>query len=99
MFAPAVTVSPVVGSTLALGDVNGDGHLDIVETSGPTVTVVLNRVAGAFATPIYYLVGTTADAAVVGDFNGDGILDIAVSDSQSGGAGTVHLLLNDGRPF
>ena len=63
------------------------------------MTVVLNRSAGRFAAPIYYLVGATANAVVVGDFNGDGILDIAVSDSQFGGAGTVHLFVNNGKPF
>ena len=77
---------------VALGDLTGDGKLDIVvagsqdnSTSGE-VFVLLNTTApGAaapsFAAPSVFAVGYQPSGLVLGDLTGDGKLDIVVTDS------------------
>jgi len=79
----ANTVDPVA---LAVGDFNGDGHLDlaVVNQSISTVSILLGAGDGTFSlqstTPVT-LAGPTAIA--VGDFNGDGISDLALDNPAS----------------
>jgi len=78
---------------VAVGDLNGDGYVDLVQKKDPTqdvgaqfyftpaVTVYLGQANGTFQQqPTLTLGGSAApsfDPVVLGDFNGDGILDIA----------------------
>ena len=62
--------------SIAVGDFNGDGKLDLaVANSGNgTVSVLLGNGNGTFATDTTYSTGgTTPEAVAVGDFNKDGI--------------------------
>jgi FG-GAP-like repeat/Abnormal spindle-like microcephaly-assoc'd, ASPM-SPD-2-Hydin len=68
-------------SVVAVGDFNGDGHMDVVtgnDDTANTVSVLLGSGNGTFATHVDYPVGSAATGIAVGDFNGDGKLDIVV---------------------
>jgi len=80
---------------LAVGDVNGDGNLDLVvgNDTGATVSVLLGNGDGTFQAHKDYAVGSYPHWVVLADFNGDKKLDIAVANE---GDNTVGVLLNNG---
>jgi hypothetical protein len=89
---------------VAVGDFNGDGHLDlaIASISGDEeipgglpgyVGVLLGNGDGSFQVAPNYATGRGSQALTVGDFNGDGHVDLAVANN---GDGTVSLLLGNG---
>jgi hypothetical protein len=80
---------------VAVGDFNGDGHLDLAVTNSgsSTVSVLMNNGNGTFATKVDYTTGFGPHGVAVGDFNSDGHLDLAVVND---GANTVSVLLNNG---
>jgi hypothetical protein len=94
---PQVLTAPGLNSlTVALGDFNHDGNLDIVTANrNPgTVTVFLGNGNGTFQAPPNFPSGAnSASAVAVGDFNRDGFPDLAVTDSS---ANSVAVLLNSG---
>src|SRR5208282_3535341 len=86
-------------NSVAVGDFNGDGRLDIAVANSSTnnVGVLLGNGDGTFQTPRSYDAGDTPYAIRVGDFNGDGKLDIAVTNvSYSGASPSVSILLGNG---
>jgi len=98
------TVSGLVPS-LAIGDFNGDGKLDVaaVASNSSAVSIFLGHGDGSFAAPVQYPTGPMLlfppfHRVLVGDFNGDRKLDLAAATDN----GIVVLLGNgDGtfKPF
>jgi hypothetical protein len=78
---------------LAVGDLNGDGHPDLVLADESSVFIFLGHGDGTFQAPVQYAANGFPVAAAVGDWNGDGILDVAVA---TPGSNTVTILLGRG---
>ena len=82
---------------MAMGDVDGDGDLDLVFASSPRDLLYLNDGKGAFmdVTAASMPLGSDARFLFLQDLDGDGDLDLlALSD---GGPGrSLYLYLNDG---
>lgn len=81
-----------------LGDLNGDGCLDMVtagrdDGSSGYISVSLGNGSGTFALSRTYATGgATQNAIQLGDLNGDGILDVVTS----GNSGNCAVLIGDG---
>ena len=81
---------------MAVGDLNGDGKLDIAATGSAgtgIVNVLMGNGDGTFQAPVTYTLGNNPTAVAVGDLNGDGRPDLVTA---SPGSGTVSVLLNHG---
>jgi hypothetical protein len=70
--------------SIAMGDFNGDGIIDlaVVNEADNTVSVLLGKVDGTFAPQVTYATGLGPLAIATGDFNGDGNLDLAVTNGD-----------------
>jgi hypothetical protein len=81
--------------SVAIGDVDGDGDLDIVTANdlAGTLSVLLGKGDGTFAAKKDYTVGNGPRAPLIGDFNGDGKTDLAVFNRKDG---TVSVLPGKG---
>src|SRR5258708_7643290 len=89
-------------SSVAVGDFNGDGTMDlaVVNRNSGTVSLLLGNGDGTFQAAQSVAVGDAVVSAVsfvaVGDFNGDGKLDLVVINGHSYQGGTVSVLLGNG---
>ena len=79
--------------SVAIGDLNGDGKLDLAVANQPSndVSVLLGDGAGSFAAATNFPAHTGPSSVAIGDLNGDGKPDLAVADQ---GTGDVSVLLN-----
>jgi hypothetical protein len=92
--APRPVASAGDPNSLAVGDFNGDGILDLAVTTPGGVEVLLGNGDGTFQAPSDYATGgQTPLSVVVADLNGDGIADLVVANN---GSGTVGVLLGNG---
>ncbi|MGB8322499.1 MAG: choice-of-anchor D domain-containing protein, partial [Candidatus Acidiferrum sp.] len=83
--------------SLAQGDFNADGKLDIVVSnySSGTVAVFLGNGDGTFQPPSTFAAGVSPWGIAVGDLNGDGNLDLVVGQADDGEA-SFYVLLGNG---
>lgn len=92
-FIAASKVPAVQGSTIAVGDFNGDGNLDVAIPDGSqSVQIWLGNGKGSFTSASQVPAGQFPFQAAVGDFNLDGKPDLAVA----GQSGQVTVLEGDG---
>ena len=82
---------------MALGDLNGDGNLDLVVANyiSNNVSILLGNGDGTFQAQQTFATGANPDSVAVGDFNSDGNLDVAVG--ELGSANGLTLMLGNGR--
>ena len=85
-------------SSVAVGDFNGDGKLDmaVANFGSASISILLGNGDGTFKPPVYYGLGPGSHhptSVAVGDFNGDNRLDLAVA---NGGSNDVSVFLGNG---
>ena len=100
-FAPPVTYTTgdLAPNGVAVGDLNGDGHLDVVvsNTDNPgTIAVLLGNGDGTLQAPVTYAAGSWPQFLLIADFNKDGHPDVAVVNRAIGTPGQVLIFLGNG---
>ncbi|WP_407571665.1 FG-GAP repeat domain-containing protein [Deinococcus altitudinis] len=82
-------------AAVTLGDLNGDGKLDLVTANSGSndVSVLLGQGDGTFGVQTPYRVGIAPVSVALGDLNGDGFLDLVTANTDSG---DVSVLLGRG---
>ncbi|MFN5513741.1 MAG: FG-GAP repeat domain-containing protein [Cyanobacteriota bacterium] len=86
----AVGTNPV---SIAVGDFNGDGKLDLTTANedGTASILLRNSANTGFVAATSYTAGTNPGSVAVGDFNEDGKLDVVTANT---GSNNVSVLLN-----
>jgi len=87
---------------MAMGDLSGDGKMDlaVANYNSGTVSVLLGTGTGSFGAKTDYATGVHPFSAAIGDLNGDGKADLAVANEgrawPQADSSTVSVLLGTG---
>ncbi len=94
-FSYGIGTSNNTAANIAVGDLNGDGKLDIATANEVpnTVSILINTGNGTYASAINYGAGSYPNTIALGDVNGDSFLDIATSNATSD---SISILINNG---
>ncbi|MFZ4659936.1 MAG: FG-GAP-like repeat-containing protein [Caldilineaceae bacterium] len=88
---------------VAVGDVNGDGRLDLVFGVAAGIFIYLNDGSGnPFSGPIYQVNGTAYQLTydlLLGDLDGDGDLDLAINNQSPDRSNKIYFNDGDGNPY
>ncbi len=85
---------------IAVADVNGDGHLDLVVANAGIlrdpgkISVLFGKGDGSFGEQMDFKAGQDPFSVAVADLNGDGMLDLAVADES---VDQVSVLIGNGQ--
>jgi hypothetical protein len=80
-------------TSIAAGDFNNDGILDLVTVNASTLSFYKGLGGGKYASPVNQPLPQNLTQVAAADFNNDGKLDLAIASSTSG---TVTILLGNG---
>lgn len=84
-----------MASPAAVGDLDGDNHIDlaIADSVHHRVSILINRGGATYAPVVQYDAGEGANFVAVGDSDGDGASDLALTNAT---IGAVSILRNHG---
>ena len=82
--------------TVALGDVNRDGKLDVAvpRIGAADAAILLGNGNGTFAAPQFFSTGPNPNYATLDDLNGDGFDDLSTANAGTSGIGSISVRLN-----
>lgn len=77
----AASILTMIGAAnkVIAADVDADGKVDILASSGDSIAVFRGNGNGTFAAPLYTFAGSATGHLAVADFNKDGVLDVVVA--------------------
>ena len=93
-FAPPAYHHCDAGASIATGDINGDGFLDLVTATPGGASILFGNGKGNFAPQVVYPVGADAQTVALADLRGNRNLDIATANPSGE---SLSVLLNEGK--